>query len=91
MLHITNGDIAVAMLRRAGIPGDMLPWRDVLHEGPVPAGLDLEALSALRSRFISDQGWGPADEVAKSFAERDAALAASDACDEIILWFEHEL
>ena len=91
MLHITNGDIAVAMLRRAGIPGEMLPWRDVLHEGPVPAGLDLAALSALRSRFISDQGWGPADEVARSFAERDATLAASDGCDEIVLWFEHDL
>lgn len=91
MLHITNGDMAVAMLRRAGIPGDMLPWRDVLHEGPVPAGLDLEALSALRSRFISDQGWGPAEEVAESFAARDAVLAESDAREEIVLWFEHDL
>lgn len=91
MLHITNGDMAVAMLRRAGIPGDMLPWRDVLHEGPVPAGLDLERLSALRSRFISDQGWGSADEVAESFAARDAVLVESDDRDEIILWFEHDL
>ena len=91
MLHITNGDMAVAMLRRAGIQGDMLPWRDVLHEGPVPAGLDLEALSALRSRFISDQGWGSPDEVAQSFAERDAVLTESDAREEIVLWFEHDL
>ena len=91
MLHITNGDTAVATLRRAGIPGDMLPWNDVLHEGPVPAGLDLEALSARRSRFISEQGWGPPDEVARSFAERDAMLADSDGRDEVVLWFEHDL
>lgn len=91
MLHITNGDSAVAMLRRAGIQGDMLPWRDVLHEGPVPSGLGLEALSALRAQFIADQGWGPADEVAASFAKRDAVLTGSDAYREIVLWFEHDL
>lgn len=91
MLHITNGDNSVAMLRRAGIQGDMLPWRDVLHEGPVPAGLSLEELSAVRSRYISDQGWGPPEEVARSFAERDAVLAGSDAHQEVVLWFEHDL
>ena len=33
-------DHAVADLRRAGLADDALAWADVLHEGPVPAGLD---------------------------------------------------
>ena len=31
MLHITNGDAAADRLRRAGLPGDVLAWRDTLH------------------------------------------------------------
>ena len=39
-LHLTNGDITVDLLRRAGLASQALAWADVLHEGPVPAGLD---------------------------------------------------
>jgi len=45
MLHITNGDATLRLMGPAGLPGEFLPWRDVLHEGPVPAGLDLEVLA----------------------------------------------
>jgi hypothetical protein len=58
ILNITNGDSAVMVMQQAGIPGVFLPWRDVLHDGPVPAGLSLEKLSEVRAQFISDQGWG---------------------------------
>jgi hypothetical protein len=34
-LHVTNGDATVPGLRGTGIAGPILPWRDVLHEGPV--------------------------------------------------------
>lgn len=74
MLHITNGDCAVAMLREAGMEGDLLPWRDVLHEGPVDASLPLEALSKLRARFIAGEGWAPHEDVERQFEERDARL-----------------
>jgi hypothetical protein len=56
MLHVTNGDSAVERLRAAGVDGDMLPWRDALHEGPVPAGLDPAQLRAERARFIAAAG-----------------------------------
>ena len=56
VLHITNGDSAVGLMREGGISGDILPWRDVLHDGPVPGGLDLEALSRVRARFLADRG-----------------------------------
>jgi hypothetical protein len=53
MLHITNGDNTVALMREVGLRGVYLPWRDLLHEGPVPADLDLPELSKLRARFIA--------------------------------------
>lgn len=91
MLHVTNGDSAVERIRAAGIEGPVLPWRDVLHEGPVPAGLPLERLSLVRADFIASRGWGTPDEARRSFAERDRALAASAREDEVVLWFEHDL
>jgi len=90
LLHITNGDHAVAVIRQV-VQGTILPWRDVLHEGPVRAGLSLEALSEERARFIADAGWGTFPQVRKAFAERDAAFRRAGEHDEIVLWFEHDL
>jgi hypothetical protein len=91
MLHVTNGDCAAGVLRAAGMRGGILPWRDVLHEGPVPGGLLLPALSRVRADFIASGGWGTEDQVRRDFAERDGQLAASAAEDEVVLWFEHDL
>jgi hypothetical protein len=38
-LIVTNGQSAVAAMRRAGVSDDLLPWDDVLHDGPVPGKL----------------------------------------------------
>ncbi len=56
-LHITNGDSAAGVMREAGFDGEILPWRDVLHEGPVSAEPPLTTLSHLRAHFIADKGW----------------------------------
>lgn len=79
------------MIRAAGVPGEVLPWRDVLHEGPVPANLPLAELGEVRARFIAGMGWGSEGEVRRGFAERDAALAGFALHDEVVLWFEHDL
>ena len=91
MLHVTNGDSAVEVIRAAGVGGEVLPWRDVLHDGPVPAGLPLSELSAVRADFIAGQGWGDAGEVRREFQARDEALAGFASHDEVVLWFEHDL
>jgi hypothetical protein len=91
MLHITNGDIAATLIADAGVGGDVLPWRDVLHEGPVPEALSLDELRPVRARFIAEQGWGEFDEVLREFARRDATLGTSRRHDEVVLWFEHDL
>lgn len=91
VLIITNGDSAVARLQDAGVAGAILPWRDVLHDGPVPAIDGLERLSAIRSAFIaSDLGLG-ADEVGAEFRGRDAAVRAHAGFARIEIWLEHDL
>ena len=87
-LHITNGDCAAEIIRQA-VKGEVLPWRDVLHEGPVRGGPSLEALSRERAAFIADCGWGEPYALAQDFQKRDAALGGSH--EEVVLWFEHDL
>ena len=91
MLHLTNGDGAAEQMRAGGIPGEILPWRDVLHEGPVPAGLTLAALREVRARFIASCGWGELPAVLDGFARRDAVLESFRAHEEVLLWFEPDL
>ena len=90
-LHITNGDSSLTIMRQAGISGPIVPWRDVLHEGPVPEGLDLEELSQIRAQYIADCGWGTFKPIRQSFADRDSALIHSSQYEKVTLWFEHDL
>ena len=83
MLHVTNGDSAADTIRQTGIVGPVLPWRDVLHEGPVPAGLTLEAMSTVRARFHG--------VALDEFRQRDETLKAGLTKEEIVLWFEADL
>ena len=89
-LIITNGDSAAELLRAAGRDDVILPWRDVLHEGPVVAG-PLEKSSALRAAFLARRFGLDAGEVAAAFAERDAVLRRHTDFDTVELWFEHDL
>jgi hypothetical protein len=90
-LIITNGDSAAQRMREARIAGEILPWRDILHEGPVPPALPLEELSAIRAQFLAQRGWIPEDELRHAFSERDALLRDHRRFDSVILWFEHDL
>lgn len=91
VLHITNGDSVGGGLKAAGLDGDVLCWKDVLHDGPVPADLSLEELSAVRAGFLSGRGAGSLEAVRAEFARRDAMLRAAKAYSEVLLWFEHDL
>ncbi len=90
-LNITNGDSAASTLSEAGVAGKIIPWRDVLHEGPVDSSLSLEELSKDRARFISEQGWDDFAHVSGNFAERDRVIRHLDYFDEVVLWFEDDL
>jgi hypothetical protein len=70
----------------------VLPWRDVLHEGPVPAGLDPAELRDVRAGFLAEAGWAERDAARADMAARDDRLdAAIDGGEEIVLWFETDL
>jgi Domain of unknown function (DUF1835) len=90
-LHITNGDSAVAIMKKANITGDFLPWRDVLHDGPVPEALPIKKLSQVRAQFIAECGWGDLKSIENSFTARDTQLTSSNQYQNVILWFEHDL
>jgi hypothetical protein len=89
-VHVTNGDITVDLLRRAGLARDALAWADVLHEGPVPGGLDDDGLRRVRAEFIAAADAADPGEVRRRFEDRDRALAAGQA-GEYLLWFEADL
>jgi hypothetical protein len=90
-LHVTNGDSAVPLVRAADPAGHVVPWRDVLHDGPVPGGLSADALAAVRAEFLAGLGWASRAELLAGFGERDAVLARAGDFDEVVLWFEHDL
>ena len=90
-LHVTNGDSAGNTLRQTALGGAVLPWQDVLHEGPVPAGPRRELLQA-RAAFLSACGWGSRRSILASLERRDRQLvqALRDG-QQVVLWFEHDL
>jgi hypothetical protein len=90
---VTNGDAAVFdVARAAGVAAEeVVPWRDALHDGPVPEGLGAEALARVRAAHIAARGWATEAEALLSLLERDARLAAHPAEGEVVLWFEEDL
>src|SRR5215210_4771094 len=91
MLHVTNGDCTTELLADTGLEGDLLAWRDVLHDGPVPA-VGREELRAVRAAFLAGQGWTDELTAREDLRGRDERLAQALAGGEpVVLWFEHDL
>ncbi len=89
-LHITNGDGAASIIKASVISGDVLPWRDPMHQGPFPAGLSLDDLRPIRAKHLS--GPGPDfSEAERDFRLRDEHLRSATQYERVILWFEHDL
>ncbi|MEV0381467.1 hypothetical protein [Nonomuraea sp. NPDC050643] len=86
-LHVSNGD--ATDLPGTGLTPRLVYWRDVLHEGPVPA-VGLEELRRIRAAFLSGAGADDRAEGAAMFAERDRTLEANRD-GEYVLWFEADL
>ncbi|MBE1583138.1 hypothetical protein ACFPOI_58105 [Nonomuraea angiospora] len=84
-LHVSNGD--GTDLAGTGLARRIVFWRDVLHEGPVPA-VGREELRRVRAAFLA--GRDDRGEVLRVFLERDAAVEANRG-GEYVLWFEADL
>jgi hypothetical protein len=90
-LHVTNGSAIIPAIRDAGITGRVVPWDDVLHEGPVPVGLNVAALREVRVDFLALASDRPRAAIERSLRDRDEALERLHDVDEIVLWFEPDL
>jgi hypothetical protein len=86
---ITNGDHAANALTAHFPDAEILIWRDVLVEGPVPGGIGDEVLADIRASHI-EQAFGMSD-VRADFRRRDEAFARVGSFDRIELWFETDL
>jgi hypothetical protein len=91
LLHVLNGDCAADQLRLSGVPGQITLSADVLHEGPVPAGLPVERWRKVRARYLAESGYGDYDECLTRMSEWDRELERYRSYDEVVLWFEHDL
>ncbi|MEA2319704.1 MAG: hypothetical protein QOD44_3893 [Solirubrobacteraceae bacterium] len=91
MLHVTNGDIVAAAITGIGLEGETLSWSDALHDGPLPGGMDAGELRAVRARFLSECGWGPADAIEADLRARDERVLRAHGRELVVLWFEHDL
>lgn len=87
-LHVTNGDSAADTLRTTGAVERIVPWRDALHDGPVPDVPDPE-LRRIRTEFLLDD---PAERQRslRWFEQRDQTLAGNRD-SHYVLWFEADL
>ena len=75
-------------LRGTGLAHEIMPWRDALHEGPVPDVADDE-LRRVRAAFLSGEGAADVGTVAE-FEFRDRELEAHrDGA--YVLWFEADV
>ncbi len=90
ILNITNGDGAANAIKASSVAGDVLPWRDPMHHGPFPAGLDLAELSKMRADYLSGPGIDR-DAARRDFQLRDDHLNGANRYNELVLWFEHDL
>lgn len=91
VLQVTNGDIVAGKISESGLAEHVLPWRDMLSEGPVPAKLSLINMAHRRSTFIESAGWAPYRETRQFMAERDSELLRFKEYDDVVFWFEHDL
>ena len=94
-LHVLNGDCTRVVLERSGVPGEMLVWADVLHDGPVPAGVDDDALLRLRAGDLAGPlGASDArarDEYLGGLRRANARMARHEEFQEVVIWLEHDL
>jgi hypothetical protein len=86
-LHISNGD--ATDVPGTGFARRVIYWRDILHEGPVPAAAPAE-LRRIRAEYLA--GYEGVDHAAtiSQLAERDQALE-DNRDGEYVLWFEADL
>ena len=89
-LHITSGDFAGEILLRAGIPGEIFVWHDILYDGPRKPGWPDEITLLARAAFLgSATGDGLSQQqIMKTLRHQYDKLASAPPDRHIVLWFD---
>ena len=89
-LHITSGDIAGARLARAGLPGEVFVWHDILYDGPRNPGWPDEENLTLRSLFLEEFTAGGLNRsyVLETLHGQYRKLTEAAIHASIVLWFD---
>jgi hypothetical protein len=90
ILHVANGHCLMEVIARAGIPGTLSVWCDVLHDGPVPGGISDEELTRVRAKYLAGPGASAEDVLAELRGWQQTIERLSE-FRQIVLWFEHDL
>ncbi|MBW5446157.1 DUF1835 domain-containing protein [Cohnella sp. CFH 77786] len=91
MLHIVNGDVVGAKLRKANIRGDILVWREVYPVGPVFVEMDELHQRSPRAEYLERTLGISADDYLTHYKSQEQILLNFRNYDEIVFWFEHDL
>jgi hypothetical protein len=91
MLHILNGDATATVFAEAGLPGDVLVWRDILVEGPLTAEWTAPVALAMRAAYLAERFGIDAAQYTSGVRAQEDGLASAREHDEVVLWFEQDL
>lgn len=89
-LHITSGDSAGGSLARAGLPGEVFVWHDILYDGPRCPGWPDEKTLGGRAVFLEEATAGGLDRrsVLETLHNQYRKLAKAAAANHVVLWFD---
>lgn len=88
-LHITSGDCCGASLAKAGLPGEVFVWHDVLYEGPRNEGWPTDTTLRVRALFLERLTGGglKGERILETLRGQYARLEAA-AAGPVTLWFD---
>jgi hypothetical protein len=89
-LHITSGDGAGGSLVKAGLPGEVFVWHDIMYDGPRNPGWPDEGVLNARAAFLQEATAGGLDRVRvlETLRRQYRRLAEAATQEHIVLWFD---
>ncbi len=89
-LHITSGDIAGENLSKAGLPGEVFVWHDILYDGPRNPGWPTEETLKARALFLEETTAGGLDRglILATLRKQYQKLEGATIYGCVILWLD---
>ncbi|WP_372809127.1 DUF1835 domain-containing protein [Pontiella sp.] len=89
-LHITSGDRAGDLLKKSGVPGEVLVWHDMLYDGPRIPGWPDEACLSARAVFLEEITGGGMDRqgILETLRQQYRRLSELAPDQPVVLWFD---